>query len=536
MLEINQIAGLVLGAALAGAAFGQVAETERITFDPDLNGTIVAEFFAADGRTLVIRHNSVASDPALRIWTLDSGDWEIEQLVRGDGGIQQGPFGDRAVILHGDRLILASQAADGLQGRVYVTRRENGKFRAFLKPEELLSTPFPAFSGWARSVSASERWIAVGAFAVPTGNRPNVGRVCIYEDLGGEVVLRTILAPPPSENTKEDLSFGVSVAISETHLAVGVRPNGFDEIGKVLMYERDRPSGRWLYRQTIRDPLGVPRTDFGYDIEIREELLAIGQPRIGDNPIAHGRVQVFELDSAGHWGLKQTLRASNEAADGGGGNHFGRHLDIEGDVIAVAVKRAVGLAGVVGTGAVYLYKRKADGQWPELETQILAASDTHVPSVGNNVAIANGVVFATTNLAPLPEGDQHIYLWTPGFAEEVCPGDVSTIGTEPHLSILSTDLSEPDFVLHGCEAGTGYVLVAALRAAPMASGLCLGGSLLRVAAGEVAPTAKPVWGEGSIPRLHAEASGAGIDSLCFQAWTRSPTGEVAYSNAVRLEQ
>ncbi len=156
-------------------------------------------------------------------------------------------------------------------------------------------------------------------------------------------------ASAPSNDDVRMQVFGASVAISGSVAFVG-EPRGRTP-GTVHIYTRG--ASAWRVSGSLHAPSGAPNDGFGTTLATDGTTLLIGQvdaPNGADS--ARGTVHVFRRAASGAWQPAGTLNATTRVARAG----FGATITMAGDMVYVG-------APAEGAGAVYLFKRAADGSF-----------------------------------------------------------------------------------------------------------------------------------------------------------------------------
>ena len=179
-------------------------------------------------------------------------------------------------------------------------------------------------------------------------------------------------------------NFATSVDLDGPYV---VAPAGWDDnakgidAGSVSVFEQT-PSG-WI-ETVLTQPGGDADDRFGYDASISGDLLLVGA---GGDELVYGvnnagSAWVFKKSGSG-WTYETGLNASDYAAN----HYYGRQVDLDGDVAAVAAHTASQVA--INAGAVYVHRRHADPTvlWKQealLHALDAAANDFLGSSVSNS--------------------------------------------------------------------------------------------------------------------------------------------------------
>lgn len=530
---VGQGCDLALAAlALCGPSLAQVTETQQVIYD-GLNAGIVFDVDIHDD-LLVISRISGLYDSYIGIWERTMHGFEQIARVRHDGDTTGG-FG-RRVELHGDTLAIGSSDHDGNTGVVHTIARGPSGWPSYVTPNDRIASPFgaPGFFGW--DIAVNERWLAVSALLAPGHGHGGTGAVVMYEKVGDDFEPFARIGPPASQVSEGGMRFGHDTAIDGGTLVVS-NDSSQRWDGAAHIYEYHATTG-WTWIATISDPdPRHPGDQFGHSVAVAGDTIVIGEQREVTFPYVTGLAHIVERDTAGRWTYVRSIEASNGAADGSGGDLFGAHVATDGNTIVVGAPRAVGVNGQLGDGALYVFRRRPDGTWGATEDEILLPSLAGQRIFGASMDASNGAVLAAGLSSPwLPGPTWTAYLFTPGAGVDVCDGDTTPNPAAAHLDVMSDDPSEPGVALWGAAPGTAYVVAAAAsHSAGTSIGTCLGGPLLRVATGTFDVGGGPVLIDPEITRIAALGPGGWTEPLFLQAWCRAPTGETAWTRAVRIQ-
>ncbi|MDF1695739.1 MAG: hypothetical protein P1U56_07915 [Saprospiraceae bacterium] len=162
--------------------------------------------------------------------------------------------------------------------------------------------------------------------------------------------------------------------------AVSGAPDGHEQIN---IYKRI--NGGWNLFQTILSPFPSSDIDFGHAVAISGDYIIVGAPEYGN-----GIVVLYEFDGS-QWGNPKYLYSP-------GPGNYGWSVDIDGDDVIVGNPYWDNGAGVP-YGAIYWYKRNADGLWVNKGSQTGNGqlNYTDVRRFGYGVAIKNNYSVATWN-------------------------------------------------------------------------------------------------------------------------------------------
>ncbi|MEZ5325629.1 MAG: PQQ-binding-like beta-propeller repeat protein [Verrucomicrobiales bacterium] len=244
--------------------------------------------------------------------------------------------------IHGNQLILGGPgSALGSSGAAFIFERsDNGQWRqsAELVPSEVLSGLFGV------SVAIFGDYCVVGAPG--SSNEAGAAHVFQLDHARGTWKESAVLTPPAS--LANPGGFGTGVAIYGNEIAVSMLGDRQSRLGAVTLYQRQMGDGAWTEKQTLRATKDVTTEFyFGSSVDLEHDTLAVGSGRLyfGAEP---GSCIIYERQPAGDFARAATFD------DGGVVDSLGSRVSIDGDTV------------VAGTalGEARLY-RKEEGLWSE---------------------------------------------------------------------------------------------------------------------------------------------------------------------------
>src|SRR5690606_37860062 len=211
-----------------------------------------------------------------------------------------------------DRFAASAPGEDFLgahTGAVYVFEH-NGE--AWHEVAEILPVEPQGFTGFGGSLLMRGDTLIVGQphFKIAEGS---VGAAWVYRLVDGRwEFAQKLMAPDPRPNAK----FAHAVAMDAEWLAIGAPRD--DELatlgGAVYLYRREA-GGAFSLVEKLRAPAPEERADFGWDVEVRGDLLAVGAPGADGVTSSDGAVYLYELD-AGQWRRSAELRHADPSENG----------------------------------------------------------------------------------------------------------------------------------------------------------------------------------------------------------------------------
>jgi len=232
-----------------------------------------------------------------------------------------------------------------------------------------------------RSVAIDGDLVAVGAGAATAGSTVEAGAVYLFKRQGQRYVLEAKLIAPDASSGAE---FGRVVAIQGNLVIVGARFAQVDSLSKAgAVYVFRKHKGSWRYEDKIISPTPADDDNFGRALAIQGDTLVVTARKEKSTANDVGAAYIYRY-KGGRWVHTEKLTASDPAA----GAYFGQSVAIQGNRLAIGARNA----DPNGAGAVYLFRRTADG-WLEFAkvTPPDGVSDDQfgftVAMVGNEMAV-----------------------------------------------------------------------------------------------------------------------------------------------------
>ncbi len=301
--------------------------------------------------------DSGASSGSVYVYNLD-GTGEVK-ITASDGA--GGDLFGYSVAMSDTKVVVGAFQDDAGRGSAYVYNLDGtGELK-------ITASDGAANDAFGYSVAMSDTHIAVGARGDDDAG-DNSGSVYVYNTDGtGEVKIT------PSDGAADD-QFGYSVAMSDTKIVVGAYTDddGGSESGSVYVYNLD---GTGEVKITASDHAASDY--FGQSVAMSDTHIAVGASGDDDSGASSGSVYVYNLDGTGE--LKIT--ASDHAAS----DYFGVSVAMSDTKIVVgafgnddggSMSGSVYVYNLDGTGEVKL--TASDGAGGDLFGYSVAMSDTHI--------------------------------------------------------------------------------------------------------------------------------------------------------------
>ena len=299
--------------------------------------------------------------------------------------------------------------------------------------------PFDAFG---RDVAIEGNLAVVGAPLHTDADALN-GQAYVYRRIAGTWTHeQTLVAPGVQSNTDE---FGVAVALSNGRVYVGSA--GYGGLGAVFIYDTD-DDGDWILDDEI---LGSEYFDQGANGSFGGYLDVNNDRLIAAAPTAELALILGRDETTNTWSLEATVEENPPSATPSG---FGSNVALDGDVAVVGSPSDDTVA--TNAGAVYVFRRQADGTWAE-EQKLFASDASSFAGFGG----ANGVSCRT--IVTGGDGQGYVFTEVGGTWQEVdlitAPGGEEFGGTlgSPNQFDVSGDVAVLGAAGYFAVTGRAYV-------------------------------------------------------------------------------
>ncbi len=306
---------------------------------------------------------------AAYVFELNGDRWtQTARLVANDGS--RGDWFARWVRIDGDLIAVGSPFFDPLQddrgsGAVYLFERGTGGWAQVARVEPADPRPGTAF-GYLLDVQGDVLAVGAPGDGVAVGDvRPLGGAVYMFRRTAGQWVQEAKLQGPEPQQGDD---FGGDVAIDGDAIVIGAPGTTIGTVfsaGAAYVYERNETD--WDFSSRLQSPTTAPLGSFGAAVDIDAEVIAIGS--VGEaSGAASGAVNLYER-GASSWALGGSSREAQQTLVGHDtvpGDWFGFSLELRGDLLAVgAPRRDHDTLGLIATGGAYLFQRAA-AEWTQV--------------------------------------------------------------------------------------------------------------------------------------------------------------------------
>ncbi|MDH5301219.1 MAG: cadherin-like beta sandwich domain-containing protein, partial [Gammaproteobacteria bacterium] len=221
------------------------------------------------------------------------------------------------------------------------------------------------------------------------------GAVYVYKRTGTAWALEAFLK---ASNTTNGDRFGISVALSGNHAAVGAYYQGTTAVQSGAAYTFTRSGSIWSAGEFLKATSPATSDEFGFELGLSGDTLVVGAPleNVGGSSNV-GAAYVFTYNGA-TCGSPTRLQASDANIN----DQFGHAIDIKGDMLIIASPHEASILTDTtkewkyGAGTVYAFTRSG-GVWTEIQ-RIRANTPTEVEAndfFGRSLALGDGVLVIT---------------------------------------------------------------------------------------------------------------------------------------------
>jgi len=253
-----------------------------------------------------------------------------------------------------------NDGAGGVEsGAVYLFDRDAGGTNNWGEIVRIVPTNLTSGARFGQSVSLDGDLLAVGApDADLSGTGVKAGAVLLFgRHQGGANAWGEIMRWAPADAGSTNALFGWSLALSGEHLVVGAPQynatgTAAEREGAVFHLSRDVGGpGLWGLSQTLTAPDLTLSREFGWDVSVDGDLVAVGAPAMTAGTVTNaGRVFMYEKTAGTNtFGLVRTLDRRNDVE-----RRFGHSVSVSGDQVFIGAPHN---ATPPNLGVAYLFDR-----------------------------------------------------------------------------------------------------------------------------------------------------------------------------------
>lgn len=157
--------------------------------------------------------------------------------------------------------------------------------------------------------------------------------------------------------------------------------------GSVYIYEKS--GNDWLFNQKIFASDPEPYSEFGFSLEVEDDLLLVGSPLKDEEVQNEGAVYLF-VKEENEWKFHQKLTSGKSDSN----DQFGYSIKMHGNQVFIASKNNPSIGQ--NSGEIYIYTMSLD--YHLVLTQILHANDEKEgDQFGNSIEVSDKLLFVGAN-------------------------------------------------------------------------------------------------------------------------------------------
>ena len=329
-----------------------------------------ARAIATNGTTVVAGIRN-ATGSKVEIYAKNaSGVWEKNQELTSPKTTGTTRFGQTLALSENTLIVSQPYDDENLPDTVFIYQKDANE--TWVETQQIEASSFFLYDGFGSALAVSGNTMVIAA----NGIAPS-GAVYVFEKNMSNVWVETAELYP-SDDLFEG-GFGESVAVSGNQIIIGA--SGNDATGAFIFEKQNNST--WQEIQKLSAPDGQNYT-YARDVAITENRIVIGDVAYTEDVYDKGETIVYEKSYNGLWSEVQTLKASNGYKE----DYFGDALAMNDNRIVVNMS-----ANQTDTGWLYVY-HKSGGEWTE--THILTDPEISTLDFGNHVAVAEGLIVATS--------------------------------------------------------------------------------------------------------------------------------------------
>ncbi len=332
-------------------------------------------------------HNGVFSG-SVYIYKKNANNWTFIQKLTPADGADYDDFGI-SVAIHGSFIIVGANTDDDKghdSGSAYIYKNDGSD--NFVLETKVTASDGGDYQNFGYSVDVNGTTAIVGAEMATAGTVTYTGAVYVYDrDASGtwnQTAKLTSSSPTSNDN------FGYDVAIDGNHIAVGIK--GEDDWGSasgaVNFFYKDT-GGNWIDKGKKYASDAASGDKFGTAVDLSGNYAIIGAPNDDDGGSASGSAYIFVYNGAS-WVQIDKLIATDDASM----DKFGSSVSISNGNAIVGAFMHDGLD--VNAGAAYIYKNDGSDNWIE-QAKLNACNGRASDNFGKSVAISGPEVVVGVN-------------------------------------------------------------------------------------------------------------------------------------------
>ncbi|NNL21187.1 MAG: T9SS type A sorting domain-containing protein [Ignavibacteriaceae bacterium] len=314
------------------------------------DGTTAAHFGWAVG----VKDNYVFigadQDPEIGTWagavyiykrdTLTGLWYEFQKIVPGD--IQAWYKFGSSISISGNKILIGARDANSNVGAAYVFRLQD---TLWVEEQKLTPSGYVGAEPYiGNSVSIDGDYAIVGAHNDDSGGNESGAAYIFYYDGNEWTQQAKILSSDISSGDK----FGFSVSLSGDYVIVGAVSSFHQTHMTGAAYVFQRQDTLWVEEVKLVDSSAVTTIAFGFSVSLLNNYALVGVRHDNQNGNNSGAAYIFKRVNSNWTKLSKIL-----ASDGGESDQFGYQVDLDEEIFAVGAP--IQYAGGLYCGAAYLY-------------------------------------------------------------------------------------------------------------------------------------------------------------------------------------
>jgi hypothetical protein len=322
------------------------------------------------------------------VYVRDGGLWNLQAQLNAADFATNDNFGHRVAIDGNTALVTAILDDDnGLNsGSAYVFVRDIAGNWA--QQAKLLAPDGAAGDGFGEWAALDGDTVVIGARSDDDHGSDSGSAYVFVRDAAGNWTIQAKLVAGDAASG-DVFGFGVGLHGDTAVIGAVLEDQAGNNAGAAYVFVRD-DDGVWTQQAKLTAADGAADRLFGRDIAVYGDTVLIGSIKAPANHSTGGAAYVF-VRNAGLWSQQAKLVALD-----GGDDEFGMSLALETDTAVIGAWAHD--HGATDTGAAYVFKRDASGNWSE-DKELLASDrgpGQQLSGPGGGVAISNGTVIAGT--------------------------------------------------------------------------------------------------------------------------------------------
>lgn len=251
---------------------------------------------------------------------------------------------------------------------------------AVKESDKITASDTTFYKEFGSSIAVYGDYAVIGAFRDSIDGLYDVGAAYIFKKTNNEwTEMIKLTADTPTENA----NFGVSVAINENHLAVGLPSEMIDgDIGAGSVYTYRLIDDEWIFEEKLQAFTPGEYEQYGSSLALYENRLVVGAPAAKINNVRTGEVYIHQFNNGTNWENETSLSSNDGVSD----SRFGASVDIFENTIIVG-DPTYPSANNVDVGAAYIYTY-ANLTWDASELKIVDPFGSNGDFFGTRVSIS----------------------------------------------------------------------------------------------------------------------------------------------------